>query len=96
MRHGATSWRTLALIALAGVAPVTAVVPAAPGILNMVAVHGARWRSAEWCCCKWATINGTSHTRNDGLAGVAPVTAVVPAAPGILNSTPPNHDSCHA
>ena len=34
MRHSATSWRTLALIALAGVAPVTAVVPVAPGILN--------------------------------------------------------------
>ena len=34
MRHGTTSWRTLVLIALAGVATVTAVVPAAPGILN--------------------------------------------------------------
>ena len=39
MRHGAASWRSLALIALAGVAPVTAVVPAAPGILNILGVH---------------------------------------------------------
>jgi hypothetical protein len=46
----------------------------------MVAVHGARWRSAEWCCCKWATINGTSETQNGGQRIHATADCVPPLA----------------